>query len=58
MSEKIKVSKFTVISRINMDTIIVETYGDGTFIREDLYTLTMGVDFAKNNALFNACVST
>jgi hypothetical protein len=54
MSEKIKVSKFTVISRINMDTIIVETYGDGTFIREDLYTLTMGVDFAKNNALFNA----
>lgn len=54
MSEKIKVSKFTVISRINMDTIIVATYGDGTFIREDLYTLTMGVDFAKSNALFNA----
>ena len=54
MSEKIKVSKFTVISRINMDTITVETYGDGTFIREDLYTLTLGVEFAKKEALFRA----
>jgi hypothetical protein len=54
MAEKIQVNKFTVLSRINRDTIIVTTYGDGVEITQDLYTLSMGVETAERDALFRA----
>lgn len=55
MSNEVKVSKFTVISKVEGDTIIVDTFGDGVFIRNDFYgTVTFTREKAEQNALFNA----
>jgi len=49
------VNTFTVKSAVNLDTIIVSTYGDGNFIREDLYSLkAFTVSQAETDALFAA----
>jgi hypothetical protein len=51
----ITVSTFTIKSAVNLDTIIVSTYGDGNFIREDLYSLkAFTVSQAETDALFAA----
>jgi hypothetical protein len=55
MSNEIKVSKFTVISKTGGDTITVETFGDGIFIRNDFYgTATFTKEKAEQDALFKA----
>lgn len=51
----ITVTTFTVKSTVNLNTIVVSTYGDGNFIREDQYsTSSFTVSQAEANALFTA----
>lgn len=51
----ITVTTFTVQSKVDLDTITVSTYGDGKFIRQDLYSIpTFTVSEAQTAALFNA----
>ena len=51
----ITVTTFTVRPIVDLNTIIVSTYGDGKFIREDQYSITsFTVSQAETNALFRA----
>jgi hypothetical protein len=51
----IKVQSFTYKTIVDMDTIIVETYGDGIYIRKDLYSIpAFTQDSAKTNVQFKS----
>lgn len=51
----IKVQSFTYKTTVDMDTIIVETYGDGVYIRKDLYSIpAFTQESAKTNVQFKS----